>query len=56
MSRNVAASHKRAWIALAAALIFHTGLISLQSHQRVDRGFVRVWILDLLAPVEKLTD
>ena len=56
MSRNVAASQKRAWIALAAALIFHTGLISLQSHQRVDRGFVRVWILDLLAPVEKLAD
>src|SRR5215471_1339385 len=56
MSRIVAPSNKPVWTVLVAALIFHTGLISLQSHHRFDMGFVRVWILDSLAPVEKLAD
>lgn len=56
MARIVAPSNKPVWTVLAAALILHTGLISLQSHHRFDTGFVRVWILDSLAPVEKLAD
>jgi rod shape-determining protein MreC len=56
MSRIVAVSKKPAWIALAVALLIHTGLISLQGRRRIDTSFVRVWILDSLAPMEKLVD
>ena len=56
MSRIVAASKKPTWIALGIALAFQTGLISLQARRRIDTSFVRVWILDSLAPMEKLVD
>jgi rod shape-determining protein MreC len=56
MSRTVAVSKKPVWIALAVALVLHTGLISLQGRRRIDTSFVRVWILDSLAPMEKLVD
>jgi rod shape-determining protein MreC len=56
MSRTVVASKKPVWIVLAAALAIHTGLISLQARHRLNTGFVRVWILDTLAPMEKLVD
>src|SRR5207244_1941215 len=56
MSRIVAASKRPTWIALAIALVIQTGLISIQARRRIDTGFVRVWILDSLAPVEKLVD
>src|SRR5438067_12309924 len=56
MSRNIAASNKPVWVLLAIALILHTGLISLQSRRRFNTGFVRVWILESLAPAEKLAD
>src|SRR5437016_624981 len=56
MSRTVAVSKKPVWIALAVALVIHTGLISLQGRRRIDTSFVRVWILDSLAPMEKLAD
>jgi rod shape-determining protein MreC len=56
MSRIVAASKKPTWIALAVALAIQTGLISIQARRRVDTSFVRVWVLDSLAPVEKLVD
>src|SRR5215831_4737086 len=56
MSRTVVASKKPVWIVLAAALAIHTGLISLQARHRLNTGFVRVWILDSLAPMEKLVD
>jgi rod shape-determining protein MreC len=56
MSRTVAASKKPTWIVLAITLIIQTGLISIQARHRIDAGFVRVWILDSLAPVEKLVD
>jgi len=55
MSRIVA-SNKPIWIALAIALVIQTGLISIQARRRIDTSFVRVWILDSLAPVEKLVD
>ena len=44
------------WITLASALLVHTLLISLQTSQRMDTGFVRIWLLDSLAPLEKLVD
>src|SRR5712691_4759888 len=56
MSRIVAASKKPVWIALGIALVIQTGLISIQARRRIDTGFVRVWVLDSLAPVEKLVD
>jgi rod shape-determining protein MreC len=56
MSRIVATSKKPTWIALAITLVIQTGLISIQARRRIDTSFVRVWILDSLAPVEKLVD
>jgi rod shape-determining protein MreC len=56
MSRTVAVSKRPVWIALAVALVVHIGLISLQGRRRIDTSFVRVWILDSLAPMEKLVD
>ena len=56
MSRPVNTSGKPVWVTLAVALVIHTGLISLQGRERLDTSFVRVWILDTLAPMEKLTD
>jgi len=56
MNRIVAASKRPAWIALGIALVIQTGLISIQARHRIDTGFVRVWVLDSLAPVEKLVD
>jgi rod shape-determining protein MreC len=56
MSRTVVASKRPVWIVLAVALVIHTGLISLQGRRHLDAGFIRVWILDTLAPAEKLAD
>jgi rod shape-determining protein MreC len=56
MSRIVPASKRPTWIVLAVALVIQTGLISIQARRRIDTGFVRVWIVDSLAPVEKLVD
>jgi rod shape-determining protein MreC len=56
MSRIVTASKKPTWIVLTIALVIQTGLISIQARRRINTGFVRVWILDSLAPVEKLVD
>jgi rod shape-determining protein MreC len=56
MNSTVVASKRPVWIVLAVALVIHTGLISLQSRRHLGDGFVRVWILDSLAPVEKLAD
>ena len=56
MSRIVNASGKPVWIALSVALLLHTGLISLQGRRRIDTSFIQVWILDSLAPMEKLAD
>jgi len=56
MSRIVAVSKRPTWVALGIALVFQTGLISIQARHRIDTSFVRVWILDSLAPLEKLVD
>jgi len=53
---RIVASKKPVWIALGIALVIQTGLISIQARRRIDTGFVRVWVLDSLAPVEKLVD
>src|SRR5438067_502203 len=50
------ANKKPVWITLTAALLAHSLLISVQTTHRVDTAFVRVWILDSLAPLEKLVD
>jgi rod shape-determining protein MreC len=56
MSRIVVESKKPVWIVLTVALVVHTGLISLQGRHRLDTSFIRMWILDSLAPMEKLVD
>jgi len=56
MSRIIVASKRPVWIALSVALLIHTGLISVQAGRRIDTSFVRIWILDSLAPMEKLVD
>jgi rod shape-determining protein MreC len=56
MSRIVATSKKSVYIALAVALLIQTALVSAQASHRIDTGFVRTWILDCLAPMEKLVD
>src|SRR6185503_1441446 len=56
MSRIAPASNKPVRIVLTVALVIHVGLISLQGRRRIDTSFVRVWILDSLAPMEKLAD
>jgi rod shape-determining protein MreC len=56
MSRVIVASKRPIWIALSIALLIHTGLISVQAGHRFDTRFVRMWLLDSLAPLEKLVD
>jgi rod shape-determining protein MreC len=56
MSRIVTASKKPIWIALTVALVIQTGLISVQGRHRIDTSFIRVWLLDSLAPMEKIAD
>src|SRR5215471_1007066 len=56
MSRIVVASKRPVRIALTLVLIIHIALLSLQGHRRIDTGFIRVWALDSLAPLEKLAD
>jgi len=57
MSRILNASQKKpAKMALVLALVFHAALISVQTRNRIDTGFVRGWILDGLAPFERLAD
>ena len=56
VSRNVATSKRSVWIALTVALVIQTGLISIQASRRIDTSFVRLWIMDSLAPMEKLVD
>src|SRR5881396_4218502 len=50
------ANKKPVWITLTAALLAHSLLISVQTSHRIDTSFVRVCILDSLAPLEKLVD
>lgn len=52
----VVVSRKPIWITLGVVLVIHALLISFQAGRRVDTSFVRIWILDSLAPMEKLVD
>ena len=54
--RTVVTSKKLVWITLAAVLIVNILLLSVQTNKRFNTGFVRVWILDSVAPWEKLVD
>jgi rod shape-determining protein MreC len=56
MSRIVVTSNKPIWLTLAVALVIHIGLISVQGRRRIDTSFVRTWLMDSLAPMEKLVD
>src|SRR5213594_4199513 len=56
MSRAIETSKRPVWIVLGVALVVHAGLISFQAGRRIDTSFIRVWMLDSLAPVEKLVD
>src|SRR6185295_4554368 len=44
------------WIALGSALVFHVLLLSLQANHRPGPGFMRLWLLDGLVPIERLAD
>ena len=52
----IVSSKKPVWMTLAAALLLHTILISVQTNHRIDTSFVRTWLLDSLSPGEKLVD
>lgn len=49
----IVVSKKAGWIVLFVALFFHTLLISYQANRKTNTGFVRLWIVDSLAPIEK---
>ena len=44
------------WIALASTMVFHLLLLSLQANHRPGPGFLRMWLLDGLVPLERLAD
>jgi len=52
----VSVAKRSGWIALGSALIFHLGLLSLQTNQYGSPRFMRSWLLDTLVPGEKLVD
>ena len=47
---------KPAWIALGTTIVFHLLLLSLQANHRPGPGFMRLWLLDGLVPLERLAD
>src|SRR5262245_41432820 len=47
---------KTAWVVLVAALTAHVLLISLAATHKTDTGLLRAWLLEGLAPLEKLVD
>ena len=49
-------SKKPVWIVLGSAMLVHALLLSFQTSQRFNTDFMRGWILDGLAPMEKLVD
>jgi rod shape-determining protein MreC len=54
--RTVVASKKPVWTTVAVVLLFHVLLLSVQHNRRFNTAFVRVWLLDSIAPLEKLVD
>lgn len=49
-------ARKPGWVALGSALVFHVLLLSLQTSESGSVGLIRSWLLDILAPAEKLVD
>jgi rod shape-determining protein MreC len=49
-------SKRPVWLTLGVALFINTILISAQTSHRIDTSAFRTWILDSLAPLEKLVD
>src|SRR5688572_16936919 len=49
-------SQRRVWIALGSTMVFHILLLSLQANHRPGPGFMRLWLLDGLVPLERLPD
>jgi len=52
----VAKAKRSGWIALGSALVFHLGLLALQTNRIGSTGFMRAWLLEALVPGEKLVD
>jgi rod shape-determining protein MreC len=44
------------WIALGSTLVFNVLLLSLQTNHKPGPGFLRVWLLEALVPIEKVVD
>src|SRR6185295_18374094 len=44
------------WIALGSTLVFNILLLSLQANHRPGPGFMRLWLLDGLVPLERIAD
>jgi len=42
------------WIAFGGALVFHLLLLSLQANRQPGPGILRMWLIDALAPIEKV--
>src|SRR5262249_21382034 len=53
---RVVASKKPVWITVGSVLLFHVLLLSVQVNHKFKSNFVRVWLMDSIAPVEKLVD
>jgi rod shape-determining protein MreC len=54
--RTDVGSKKPVWITVGAVLLFHILLLSVQTNKRFNTGFMRVWMLDSMAPFEKVVD
>ena len=54
--RTVLPAPKSAWVALAAALVFHILSISVTANHRAGTSVLRTLLLDGLASIERLTD
>jgi rod shape-determining protein MreC len=52
----VSAAKRPGWIALVGVLVFNLMLLSLQTNQHGTPGFMRQFLLDILAPAEMLVD
>ncbi|HEX4999730.1 MAG TPA: rod shape-determining protein MreC [Terriglobia bacterium] len=54
--KTVLPAPKSAWIVLVTALSAHVLLISVAATHRTDTSLLRAWMLEILAPMEKLVD
>jgi rod shape-determining protein MreC len=54
--RVVVGSRRPVWITLGGALLFHILLLSLQTNHIGGPGLMRMWLLNLLTPAERIVD